>query len=79
MAKCWGVEWHSVNRLDGDRRFILWDEGQPLFFRTRWETRDWIRVHHGYLKERPDLRQEPHGWRMPQAVRITIDVRREER
>jgi hypothetical protein len=73
----WAVECHSVNRVDGDRRFLVWDhEPGEMFcyrlFRTRFECRAWIDAHYGYLRERPDLRAEPFGWRMPRAVRVTV-------
>lgn len=64
----WGVQWHSKNRLDGDRRYLLWS---PIFH-TRRKAQEWIDTHYGYIRERPDLRREPHGWRMPKAVRVKI-------
>ena len=38
--RAWGVETHSVNRVDGDRRHLLWDHepGESFhyrLFRTR--------------------------------------------
>jgi len=72
----WGVEWHSVNRLDGDTRHIMWDQGKPLFFHTRREARAYIQERYGYIKEREDLQREPHGWRMPQAVPVEVIVRK---
>ena len=75
----WGVEWHSANRLDGERRFFMWEEGKPLLFRTRREARDYIKKRYGYIGERKDLQREPHGWRMPQAVPVEVIVRKVER
>ena len=72
----WAVEWHSVNS-DGNRRHLVWDHesGEPFcyrLFRTRRECRAWIDKHHGYIRGREDLRREPHGWRVPRAVRVTV-------
>jgi hypothetical protein len=30
----------------------------------------------GYIKKRDDLRAEPHGWRMPRAVRVTVTIKK---
>jgi hypothetical protein len=73
----WAVEWHSVNRLDGDQRHLIWDYGTGAgagfrLFRTRRETRAYIEERYGYIRQRPDLRHEPHGWRLPTAVRVTV-------
>ena len=64
----WGVMQKSVNRLDGTRSFLIWG---PLF-RTRRECRDFIDKVYGYQRSRPDLRAEPHGWRLPRAVRVKV-------
>jgi hypothetical protein len=76
--RAWAVEVHCRNRLDGDRRHLMWDHepSEPFcyrLFRTRQECRAWIDKHHGYLRDRPDLRAEPFGWRMPQAVRVEVN------
>ena len=72
----WGVEWHSVNRLDGETRYIIWNSGKPLFFLTRKEAREYIKKEYGYFKDQPDLQAEPHGWKMPQAVKVEVIVRK---
>ena len=46
--------------------------GWPQLFRTRRECREWIEEHHGYIRERPDLRAAPHHWRVPRAVMVSI-------
>jgi hypothetical protein len=66
--KAWAVQWHSRNRLDGDSRFLMWT---PLF-RNRRECRAYIDREWGYIRSRPDLRAEPHGWWVPKAVRVII-------
>lgn len=72
----WGVEWHSKNKLDGDRREIMWENCIPLMFPTRQLARDYINRKYGYMRHRPDLRSEPHGWRMPRAVQVKVVVRK---
>lgn len=74
---CWAVEHHAINRLDGDRR---WLSGQPngttrtLLFATRDAARKHVEKTHGYLRNRPDLQAEPHGWRMPRVVKVRVAV-----
>ena len=72
----WGVEWHEKNRVDGENRTIMWEDCKPLMFPTRQLARDYIARKYGYIRHRDDLRQEPYGWRMPQAVRIKVTVQR---
>ena len=70
----WAVEFHSRNRLDGDRRGISYSPGPdwPQLFKTRRECRAYIEDRYGYIRSRPDLRTEPHGWFLPQAVRVRV-------
>lgn len=69
----WAAEWYSVNRLDGETRYFLSEApGPPSLFKTRAQCREWIKKHYGYIAHRPDLRAEPHGWRMPRAVRAKV-------
>jgi hypothetical protein len=69
----WAVEWHSDNRLDGNRRHLVWDPHDRFrLFRTRRECRAYIEERYGYIRDRQDLRTEPHGWAFPQAVRVTV-------
>jgi len=67
----WVVWWASHNRLDGWKRFILWDD-DPRLFRTRREAREFIEQRYGYIRNRADLRAEPHGWRVPRAVKVEV-------
>lgn len=76
MAIHWGVEWHSNNKLDGKQRYIMWENCLPLMFPTRQLARAYITRKYGYIRHRPDLRGEPHGWQIPQAVRVKVVVRR---
>lgn len=68
-ATWWAVEWRSRNSLDGAR--LVW-EPEICLFRTRRECRKFIDERYGYIKTRPDLKAEPHGWLMPVAVRVGV-------
>lgn len=81
----WAVKWESKNALDGQRTALMGDLqlerpqavwGYPVvLFRTRKEAREYIKQRYGYIAERTDLQAEPHGWRMPKAVRVAVAVR----
>lgn len=48
---------------------------QPvLTFKTRTAAAAFIADRYGYIAKRKDLREEPHGWRMPVPVRVRITV-----
>ena len=68
----WGALWRSENELDGRERYIMCESECPVLFRTRAQARKWILENFGYIATRPDLRREPHGWRMPVPVRVAV-------
>lgn len=70
----WAIQWRSDSRLDGKVSHIMWDGVYPYLFRTRREARALIQEKWGYIKRRPDLRREPHGWKMPRPVRVTVTM-----
>lgn len=70
----WGLLWRSDNRLDGSTRNIMGKAGVPFIFQTRREARAFAEEHYGYIRQRPDLKGEPHGWRMPLPIRISIST-----
>lgn len=72
--KRWGLLWHSRNRLDGERAHLIMENCQPALFRTRAAAREFAKQRYGYIANRPDLQAEPHGWRLPQPVRVEIGV-----
>lgn len=72
----WAAKWRSKNFIDGTtEHFIRFQEGQICVFTTRKDARDFITEKYGYIKDRPDLRKEPHGWKMPIPVRVEIRTR----
>lgn len=76
--EAWAVMWRCQNRMDGYRAWLL---GSPdhqcrtLLFDTRAAAREFIAEKYGYIRTRPDLRREPHGWEMPMPVKVKIEVR----
>lgn len=78
MITHWGVQWYSRNNLEGETRQFMWHEGRPALFRTRQLARDWIRERYGYIAHRRDLREEPHGWRVPKAMRVKVTIEAQE-
>lgn len=41
-------------------------------FASREAARSFAVTHYGYIRTRRDLRAEPHGWRKPAPVRVTV-------
>lgn len=72
MITRWAVQWHSVNKLDGERRDLI--GGLDRLFKTRKEARQYIKERYGFIQEREDLRIEPHGWKMPVAVKVVVEI-----
>jgi hypothetical protein len=73
----WAVLWRSQNALDGYRHDFLGTNQHPsrtILFDTRKQAREFIVAHYGYIRHRADLRAEPHGWKMPVPIRVTIRV-----
>ena len=68
----WGLLWRSKNKLNGITEHLIYRNCVPLIFRTRKQAREWADTHYGYIRNRPDLRREPHGWRLPKPVKIEI-------
>jgi hypothetical protein len=71
----WALKWHSENKLDGVREYLaIGPPSEVKLFRTRRAARDYAQEKYGYIRERPDLKAEPHGWTFPQAIRVEISV-----
>jgi hypothetical protein len=71
---CWGALWYSNNHLDGITRYIIYENYIPALFNTKREVMKFIKDRYGYIAKRKDLRDEPHGWRMPKPVRVKISL-----
>jgi hypothetical protein len=79
----WAAVSDETNKLDGRKRrinlynrIIAAEEGRAfMLFKTREQCRRWIKETWGYLQHRPDLREEPHCWRVPRPRRVTMTVR----
>lgn len=72
MTDLWAAKWSQNNELDGHRENLIWHKLMPALFRSRQACRDFIEQEFGYIRNRPDLRAEPHCWRMPRAVKVDI-------
>jgi hypothetical protein len=70
----WAAKWRSKSLLDGKREHLILFRVPyaRVLFASRAACRAWIEQEYGYIKHRPDLRGEPHGWRLPVAVKVTI-------
>ncbi len=69
----WGALWRSKNASVGVCQHIInHRDCLPALFMTRREARAFIDEEYGYIKTRRDLREEPHGWRLPVPVRVKI-------
>ena len=74
----WAGQWYSRNKLNGITTHILYEDYLPMLFSTRRECRLYIKEKYGYIKDREDLRTEPHGWRLPRAVKVEIVIQDKE-
>ena len=73
----WAILRRSDNNLDGYTEWLAgdWEYGNYLgvkLFHTRREARKWCQDRHGYIKNRPDLLAEPHGWKPAKVVRVSV-------
>lgn len=74
MKKGWAITWIS-NSVTGKDRHLLWADGRPVFFETKEKAKTFIKQRYGYIKDRKDLRQEPHMWRMPRPVKAILSLK----
>ena len=81
LCKRWAVKWHGHFHFDGafSSEWFALDSfvfgSRPLLFTTRAKARTYIDEKWGYIRTRTDLRQPPHNWRMPVAVRVQVIFR----
>lgn len=74
----WAILCRSRNKLDGERTWFEGDASSPAgirLFPSRELAREHVIVAWGYLDGRPDLKAEPHGWKMPRPVKVEISVK----
>ena len=72
-GRMWAVKWRSDNYLDGATSYLIRDPvGIVKLFKTRYEARSYAQLKFGYIKLRPDLRAEPHGWKFPTTVTVKV-------
>ena len=70
----WAIQFRSNNQLDGYRSFLMCgDDCNVVLFSTREEARKYNQTRYGYIKDRADLKKEPHGWKMPRVVKVQVD------
>lgn len=77
----WAVKFRVDNAIDGRYEYLVWHRNRyslGLFrlaiFDTRAEARQYIAETYGYIRDRPDLRAKPHGWKMPIPVKVRVTV-----
>jgi hypothetical protein len=78
VIHAWAILWRSENKLEGYREHLAGDPvhaSRTLLFRTRTAALIYNEQRYGYIRNRPDLRREPHGWKMPKVVRVEIDIK----
>ena len=84
----WAIKWRSENKLDGKREPFLgrYSSTNPpapdilagytvMIFKTRENARAYIKKFFGFIKDRPDLRAEPFGWKMPVVVKVSVEIK----
>ena len=64
----WCLFWKTSEGLG----HVIRDELKPVFFKTRQEAREYALVRHGYIKDRKDLRNPPHNWRVPEPRKVKV-------
>ena len=68
----WAVKWSSKNKLYGYQEHFMYDRCCPLLFTSRAAAKTYVNDVWGYLRNRPELRKEPHGWRMPKPIKVRV-------
>lgn len=74
LGTIWAAEWLSKNKTDGTNQHLIYENCLPKLFKTRNACRAWIYDKYGYIAKRKDLRSEPHGWRVPRAVKVIVEA-----
>jgi hypothetical protein len=69
----WALLWRSDSALSGRHEYLMCSRNTGVF-KTRGAARAYAKKKYGYIAERPDLQQEPHGWKMPRVVKVRMTV-----
>lgn len=64
----WALLWRST----GGQHLLRGGDCNVMLFRTRQQARDHRDEKYGYIRDRPDLRRAPHGWKLPKVLRVTV-------
>lgn len=72
----WAVKFRSKNKLDGNTEFYVFNQEHNChdLFCTRKDAVKFIEERYSYIRTSKDLQQEPHGWKMPIPVRVTVTI-----
>lgn len=73
MSPRYGGTWWAVENTFDWGIALLWEPPVPRLFHTRRECRAFIEEKYGYIRTREDLRRPPFNWRMPRAVKVTVE------
>lgn len=69
----WALKLQTETKLDGVREHLICEPvGVVKLFRTRKDAMLYRKHNYAYIRFRPDLRREPHCWRMPFPVHVTV-------
>jgi hypothetical protein len=76
-GSAWAALWRSENKLDGVSSHLIYHNGKLAVFNSRRLAREHIEREYGYIRTRPDLKAEPHGWKMPIVVKVIVTLNAE--
>lgn len=71
----WGILIRARNKLDGYTEHLMYENTKPVIFKTRREAQIFAKERFGYVKNRPDLKAEPHGWLPPKVLKVELEFR----
>jgi hypothetical protein len=69
VKTAWSIKWVRDNKLEGRSVHFA-----SSLFSTRREARKYNNERFGYIRTRPDLKAEPHGWLMPVVVKVKVTI-----
>lgn len=77
-SECWAILWRQTDlNLRGADSYLIGDAdqfGKTRLFKTKKEAQENIKANFGYIAKRKDLRQRPHGWRMPVPIKVAVAI-----